>query len=94
MLYPKWKKTLKVMTKARVQPRANNINKGCFDGKRVFPTSVRGRNNALFLFSNHFCSIWKSERVSFNRAIKELKNNFKIVDNYITEQNVNSHLKY
>ena len=32
--------------------------------------------------------------VSFNQAIKELKDNFKIVDKYITEENVNSHFKY
>ena len=32
--------------------------------------------------------------VSFNQAIKELKDNLKIVDNFITEENVNSHFKY
>ena len=48
----------------------------------------------MFLFDNHFCLIWKSEGVSFNQAIKELKDNFKIVDNYITEENVKSHFKY
>ena len=36
----------------------------------------------------------KSENVSFNQAIKELKDNFKIVNNYITEENVNSQFKY
>ena len=71
------------MTKARIQPlcRANNINLGYFDGERVFPRSVTDRNNAFFLYNNHFCLIWRSERVSFNQAIKELKDNFKIVDN-------------
>ena len=48
----------------------------------------------MFLYSNHFCSIWKSEGVSFIHAIKELIDNFKIVDNFITEENVNSHFKY
>ena len=43
---------------------------------------------------NHFCLIWKSEGVSFNQALKELKDNFKMVDNYITEENVKSHFKY
>ena len=84
------------MTKARIQPicRAKNINLGYFDGKRVFPRSVTIRDNALFLYKNHFCLVWKPEGVSFNQAIKELKDNFKIVDIYITEENVNSHLKY
>ena len=37
--------------------------------------------------------IWKSEGVSFNQAIKELKDFFELVDNYITETNVNSHFE-
>ena len=84
------------MTKARIQPfcGANNINLGYFDGTRVFPRSVTDRNNSLFSYNNHFCIIWKFDRVSFNQAIKELKDNFKIVDNYITKENVNSHFKY
>ena len=52
------------------------------------------RNKALNLHNNHFCLIWKSENVGFTEAVKELKDNFKIVDNYITEENVNSHYKY
>ena len=47
-----------------------------------------------FFFNNHFCLIWKSEGVSFNQTIRELKDNFKKIDNYITEQNVNSQFKY
>ena len=85
-----------IMTKARIQPicKANNINLGYWDGERVFPRSVKNRNSALFLFNNHFCLIWKSEGVSFKQAFRELEENFKIVDNYITEENVNSHFKY
>ena len=48
----------------------------------------------LLLFNNHLCVIWKSEVVSFKQANKELKDKFKLVDNYITEENVNSHCKY
>ena len=83
------------MTLARIQPfcRANNINLGFFDGERVYPRHVRDRNNALFLYNNHFCLIWESAGISFHQAINEMKDNFKIVDNYITEQNVNSHFK-
>ena len=84
------------MTKARIQPfrRANITNLGYFDGKRVFLRSVTDRDSALFLFKNHFCLIWKSEGVSFKQAIKELTDIFEIVDNFITEENVNSHFKY
>ena len=38
--------------------------------------------------------IWKLEGVSFIQAIRELKETFKKVDNYITEENVNAHFKY
>ena len=79
---------------ARIQPfcRANKTNLGYWDGVRVFPRSVTERDNALLLYNNHFCLIWKSEGVSFNQAVKKLKDNFKGVDIYITEENVNSHL--
>ena len=84
------------MTKARIQPfcRLNSNNLEYYDGERAFPRSVRERNKALYLYDNHFCLIWKSEGVSFNQAIKELKDNFEIVDKYITEEKVQSHLKY
>ena len=85
-----------IMNKARSQPfcRANNNNLRYYVGERVFPRSVSDRNNASFLHNNHFCLLWKSEGVSFNLAFKELKDNFKTVDNYITEENVPSHFKY
>ena len=85
-----------IMTKARIQPfcRAYNINLGYYDGERIYPRSVTDRKNALFLYKNHFCLLWKSEGVSSNQAIKELKDDFKIVDNFTTEENVNSHFKY
>ena len=83
------------MTTARIQPfcRANNVNLGHFDGERVFPRSVTERYIALKIHNNHFCLISKSEGVSLNQAIKDLKDNFKIVDSFITEENVNSHFK-
>ena len=76
------------MTEARTQPfcTANNINLGYYDGGRVFPRTVTDRNNALYLYIKHCCLIWKSEKVSFNQAIEELKNIFKIVDKYTTKK--------
>ena len=47
----------------------------------------------MYLYNIHFCSIWISQSVSFIQDIQELKNNFRIVDNYITEENVKSHFK-
>ena len=46
------------------------------------------------LYNNHFCFIRKSEKVSFNQNIKELKDTFKIVDNFTPGGNVSSHFKY
>ena len=90
----KEKRPSNIMTKARVQPfcRENNVSLGYFDETRVFPRSVTERNIALYLYNHHFCLIWKPENVSVNQAFKVVKENFKIVDNYITEENVNSHL--
>ena len=48
----------------------------------------------MFIYNNRFCLIWKSEGVSFNQAFKELKDNFKIVDNYITDEKTHSDFKY
>ena len=90
------KRRLNIMTKARIQPfcRANNFILGYYNEDRVFPRTVISRDSALFLHDNHFCVIWKSEGVSFKQTIKEPKDNFKMVDIYITEENVNSHFKY
>ena len=89
------KQRSKILNMARIQPfcRANNINLGYYNNDRVFPSTVKNRDTALYLYNYHFCLIWKSEGVSFDQAINELKNKFKIVDNYITEENVNSHFK-
>ena len=90
------KRRTNIMAMARIQPfcKANNINLGYYNNERVFPRSVTNRDSAWYLYNNHFCLIWKSQGVSFNQAIQEFKNNFKIVDNYITDENVNSHFKY
>ena len=84
------------MTQNRIQPfcRTNNYSLGCYNEDRVFPRSSTNRDSAIFLFNNQFCVIWKSEGVSFKQANKQLKDNFKRVDNYVTEENVNSHFKY
>ena len=85
-----------ILTMARIKPclKKLGIDLGYYNGDRVYPRIVRNRDSALYLYNNHFCLIWKYQNVSFNQAINELKNNFKIIDNYITEENINSHFKY
>ena len=82
------------MTKIQPCVRKLGIDLDYFNGERVFPRTVMNRDSALYLYNNHFCLIWKSQGVSFNQAIHELKDNFKILDNFITEENVTSHFKY
>ena len=83
-----------VRTSARIQPfcRKYNINIGCYDGFRVCPRNITQRNTALKIHNNHFCLIWKSDDVSFVEAIKELKDNFKVVDNFISDKHVKSYI--
>ena len=79
-----------VMTSARIQPfcRKYKINIGCFDGTRINPQNLTQRNTSLFIYNNHFCLIWKSNGISFDKAIKQLKDNFEVVDNGISEKRV------
>ena len=85
-----------VMTSARIQPfcKKYNINIGCFDGTRINPRNLTQRNTSLFIYNNHFCLIWKSDGISFEKAITELKDNFKVVDNVISDKHVKSFIKY
>ena len=46
------------------------------------------------ILNNLFCLIWKSNDISFNQAIKELKDNFKFVHNVLSDKLVTSFFKY
>ena len=85
------------MTSARVGSfcRKYNINIGCFDGTRIFPRNITQRDTALKIHNNHFCLIWKSDRISFNQVIEnEFKPNFKVVDSVISDKHVKGFIKY
>ena len=86
----------KVMTSARSQPfcRKYNINIGCFDGMRINTRNLTQRDTSLFIYNDHFCLFWKSKGIRFDKAIKELKDNFKLVDNVISDKHVKSLIKY
>ena len=82
-------------TLARIQPfcRKYIINTGGFDGTRINPRKLTQRNTSLFIYNNQFCLIWKSIGISFDKAIKELKDNFKVVDKVISDKYVKSFIK-
>ena len=52
------------------------------------------REISLFIYVNHFCLNWKSTGISSNKAIEELKTNFKVVDNVLSDKPVKSFFKY
>ena len=86
------KRRKNVMTSARFQSfcKEHNINIGCSDDSRINPKDTIERYIALNLYKNHFALIWKSNGISFNKAIEELKINFKIVDNCISKRHIKS----
>ena len=85
-----------VMTSARIQSfcKKHNNNIGCFDGFRVCPRKITEKNTALFMYKNLFHLNWKCQGVSFNKATEELKIDFKIVDNVISDKHVKTFVKY
>ena len=52
------------------------------------PRKNAERNTTLKIHENHFCWIWKSDVFSFDKAIKELKDNFEVVDFLISDKHV------
>ena len=84
------------MTSARIQPfcRKHNINIGVFDGTILNPRNLTQGNTSLFIYNHLFCLIWKSDGISLDKAVKELKNNFKVVDNIVSDKHVKSFIKY
>ena len=69
---------------ARIQPCLKKLalDLGYYNDERIYLRTVTNKDSVLFLYNNHFCLTWKSEGVSFNQAVKELKDNFKTVDQF------------
>ena len=67
-----------LITQTIFQPfsKKHNINIGCFDGSSINLRNITGKNIEIFTHKNHFCLIWKSNVISFNKAIEKLKTNF------------------
>ena len=85
-----------VMTSTRIQPfcKKHIINIGCSDGTRKHPRNLTQRNTSLSIYNIHFCLIRKSDGISFEKAITELKDNVKAVDNVISDKHVKGFIKY
>ena len=70
------------MTLARVQPFCKkyglDIGVHNLNIKRVLPWTVKEKNICLYLYKNHFCVIWNTNRrTSLLDGVKELENNFR-----------------
>ena len=65
------------MTQARFQLycKAFNVKIGYYKGKENYPRKFTERYKALYLYKDHFCLKWKSERISFNKTIEERNQN-------------------
>ena len=89
------RKTSQVKISSRIRPfcKKYNINIRCYDGFRVCLRTIREKNVALYMYKYHFSLFWKSRRVSFNKAIEEIKLNPKIVDKIISEELDKSFIK-
>ena len=76
------------MKSFRVEPfcKKHTINTGCYDGFRVCRRKNTERKRKLYLYKTQFCLIWKSQLVSFNKAIEESKTNFKVVDDALSDK--------
>ena len=84
------------LTSARIEPfcKKYDVNMACFDGTRISPRKITQRNVSLFKYNNHLCLFWKSITNSFNQETEELKLNFKIVDNVVSDKHVKNFIKY
>ena len=71
-----------------------SVQLGSHIGNDIWPLNIREKNEALLLCNNHFCAIWKSDRIRFKKAIEQVKTVLKTVDNYITDENVESNSEY
>ena len=60
----------------------------------INPPNLTQRDTALKIHENHFCLIWKSDGINFDKAVKELKDNFKACDNVISDKHGESFIKY
>ena len=85
------------MTSARIQQffRKFNIEIVCFNGKETTPRKIPERNTSLFINNEYFCLNWNSQGKSFDKAIEDdLKLNFKVVNNVISDKHVKNFNKY
>ena len=46
------------------------------------------------MYENLFCLVWKSHGVGFKKTIEELKLNFKVVDDCISDKQIEMFVKY
>ena len=84
------------MAQARIQPlcRAYNINIGFNSGRNYFLELILKEIKHFFKSKSHFCLIGKSKVANFNKAVEEVKSNFKNVDDFIKKVNVNDCFEY
>ena len=85
---------MKTLARIQLCLKKLGMDVGCYNGKEIWLRIVTERNKDLNLYYNHFGLSWESQSVRFNQTINESKAKFKIVENHITEDTVNSNFKF
>ena len=58
------------------------------------PRNITQRKIAFKIYKKKFCLIWQSDGISIGKAMRELKDIFKVVDGVISDKHVKSYIKY
>ena len=45
------------------------------------------------MYQTHFCLIWNSNAIKFNKAIEKLKPNFEVIDIVLSDKHVKSYIE-
>ena len=71
------KRRSEIMTMGRIQPCSKNlgIELGYNNGIEIYPRTICTKDVGLYLYSNHFCLVWKAQGASFNQTRQETKKN-------------------
>ena len=88
-----------VMARCRIPEfcKRYKIDIGIYDlnSKRILPTTVKQKNNCVYIHRNHYCVFWKKNRKdSLLNGVKEIEKNFKYVKNITNENNLKQRILY
>ena len=89
----------KIMTLAKIQPfcmkHGVDIGAHNMNSERILHRKRKQKNICLYLYSNHFCELWKViSRTSLLDAIVEIENNFRYEKTQINDNIIKQVIEY